>query len=363
MVSLSNHMRLYLFPLILLAALAAAILVPRLSAPVSASPRLLLSGASPVTPAGDKICYSVFPLNSGKNSPYGIIQGPDGNLWFFERLYYASGYAIARITPDGLITDFPIPGYPQRMASGPDGNLWYTSGDGAIGRMTLTGTVTTFTLPVSNTSPFGITTGPDGNLWITEPSANQILRMTPSGTVTGQFGVSGYPGMIIVGPDNALWFTFTQNGKIGRISLSGTVTEFPLPLYPADVTLGPDGNIWFTEFDYSSSKYGKITPSGTITEFNGTGRAGVISSRIITGADGNLWATNIFWGKYRYTLSITRITPTGSQTEFDAGVALSPPSGDIATGSDGKLWVTLYSIVTFDPRILYCLHFLPFVAK
>ncbi len=360
MVSLSNHMRLYLFPLILLAALAAAILAPRLSAPVS---------ASPMTTAGDKICYSVFPLNPGTGSPYGIIQGPDGNIWFFESLS-AGGVAIARITPDGVITDFPIPGRPGRMTSGPDGNLWYTR-DGAIGRMTLAGTVTTFTLPVGSTSPFGITVGPDGNLWFTELSTNQILRMTPSGTVTGQFGVSPSPRMITVGPDSALWFTvgsFPYRGKIGRISLSGAVTEFPLPpeSFPTDVTLGPDGNIWFTEFDYSSGKYGKITPSGTITEF--ASRWGGVPDRIIAGADGNLWVINR--AKYEKR-GITRITPTGSQTDFDTGSpSYSGGSSDITAGSDGKIWSTLYlgdppTITTFDPRTPYCTrtHFLPFVAK
>ncbi len=371
-------MRLYLFPLIPLAALAAAILAPRLNAPVS---------ASPVTPAGDKICYSVFPLNPGTGSPYGIIQGPDGNIWFFESLN-AGGYAIARITPAGVITDFPVPGpgIPRRMTAGPDGNLWYTRGwPGAIGRMTLTGTVTTFTLPVSNTAPFGITTGPDGNLWFTEPSTKQILRMTPSGTVTGQFGVSGSPGMIAVGSDNALWFTeeihFPYTGKIGRISLSGVITEFLLPsseAYPTDVTLGPDGNIWYTKLVYEiyagKDGYGKITPNGTITEFDSQSRVG-IPYRIVAGADGNLWAINMA-GKYRYAVSFTRITLTGYQTEFIASVFYPPPpnwtdSSYLAAGADGKIWATLYldssspRIIAFDPRSVPppSVSYFPFVAR
>ena len=47
---------------------------------------------------------------------------------------------IGRITPSGLIAEFPIPGAKSRpwgIAAGPDGDLWFTDpGKGKIGRIT-----------------------------------------------------------------------------------------------------------------------------------------------------------------------------------------------------------------------------------
>src|SRR5687767_3030047 len=89
-----------------------------------------------------------------------ITQGPDGNLWFTERL----GNKIGRITPDGTITEFPVPtafSEPWEIAAGPDGNLWFTEQFGhKIGRITPEGEITEFPLPrIDNNdqNPVGIT--------------------------------------------------------------------------------------------------------------------------------------------------------------------------------------------------------------
>jgi len=46
-----------------------------------------------------------FPIPSVPGSPLGIAEGPDGNMWFTEQL----PNKIGRITPDGRITEYPIP--------------------------------------------------------------------------------------------------------------------------------------------------------------------------------------------------------------------------------------------------------------
>jgi virginiamycin B lyase len=172
------------------------------------------------------------------------------------------------------------------IAAGPDGNLWFTeTGASKIGRMTTSGIVTEFSLPIhddpgtggpSTSLPAGITAGPDGNLWFTEGQA--VGRITPSGSVT-EFPVpaglvAGSPTGIVAGPDGNLWFTEpnagnTQNiSHVGRITPSGTITEFPVPTLnsgPIGITAGPDGNLWFTES--LVDKIGRITPSGIVTEF------------------------------------------------------------------------------------------------
>jgi hypothetical protein len=103
--------------------------------------------------------------------------GPDGNLWFTE----ASGNRIGRITPLGVITEFPVPTTFSDLSgitAGPDGNLWFTEFSGnKIGRITPSGVITEFPVPFASGGPVGITAGPDGNLWFTEMSGNKIGRV------------------------------------------------------------------------------------------------------------------------------------------------------------------------------------------
>ncbi|HEV2237574.1 MAG TPA: Virginiamycin B lyase, partial [Ktedonobacterales bacterium] len=63
---------------------------------------------------------------------------------------------------------------------GPDGALWFTTPD-AIGRITLSGTITYFPLPMTIGDAQGITSGPDGALWFAEVTGDAIGRLTPSG--------------------------------------------------------------------------------------------------------------------------------------------------------------------------------------
>src|SRR5579859_3901061 len=56
--------------------------------------------------------------------------------------------------------------------------------------------------------PWEITSGPDGNLWFAEFAANQIGRITPTGTVTEYPLPSGIQvEAVITGPDDNLWIT------------------------------------------------------------------------------------------------------------------------------------------------------------
>jgi virginiamycin B lyase len=115
-------------------------------------------------------------------------------------------------------------------------------------------TVTEFSIPPSNNSPFSITVGPDGNVWFTEVRINGtgsgIGRITPGGAIT-DFPGPGSPGGITAGPDGALWFTEIGGNNIGRMTTAGMITkEFAIPTAGAAahrITTGPDGNLWFAE--------------------------------------------------------------------------------------------------------------------
>jgi virginiamycin B lyase len=194
-------------------------------------------------------------------SPVGITTGPDGNVWFTEvllnfTLQHPPG-RIARVTPSGQITEFPltmIGGEPLGITAGPDGNLWFTeTGQGVhnIGRITPSGVITEFALPDPQSGPFAITAGPDGNLWFAD-SNNTIGRITPNGAIT-EFAIptaNSFVQAITAGSDGDLYFTEEFTNKIGRITTSGMISEFTIPTSqssPDGITAGPDGDVWFAE--------------------------------------------------------------------------------------------------------------------
>jgi streptogramin lyase len=267
--------------------------------------------------------------------PNGITAGPDGNLWFTE----VNSAKIGRITPTGAITEFPVPissSAPYGITRGPDGNLWFTElGGNKIGRITPTGALTEFAVPTADSRPNQITAGPDGNLWFTELNGNKVGRITPAGTIT-EFAVpttnSGLNG-ITAGPDGNLWFTEVNTNKVGKITSAGAVTEFTVPTASSGsyrITAGPDGNLWFTE--YAGNKVGRITPAGAITEFP-VPTAGSSPYGITAGPDGNLWFTEAVGNK------LGRIAPAGAITEFAVPTPNSYSLG-ITAGPDSNLWFT-----------------------
>ena len=92
---------------------------------------------------------TLFPLTAG-SSPFALCAGPDGNVWFTE----GGTNKIGRITPAGVITEFPVPtagANPQYITTGPDGNLWFTENAARVGRITPSGTVTEYAVAIGKT--------------------------------------------------------------------------------------------------------------------------------------------------------------------------------------------------------------------
>jgi virginiamycin B lyase len=276
--------------------------------------------------------FSEYPIPSPNAQANGITRGPDGALWFTEI------NQIGRITTTGSITEFTIPivgaiNFPFDITAGPDGALWFTENTtNKIGRITTTGSITLYPVPTAG-DVLGIATGPDGALWFTEEGANKIGRITTSGTIT-EYAVptpNSEPYLIAAGPDGALWFTEYSANKIGHITTGGSVTEYAVPTpnsTPTGITVGPDGALWFTE--EGANKIGRIVTSGSITEFSGA-----CEPRSITrGPDGALWFTEV--GSCN---RIGRITTNGSISEFSIPTPGSGPFG-ITAGPDGALWFT-----------------------
>lgn len=209
---------------------------------------------------------TTFPLAKGTHPMY-IASGADGNLWFS-----AGNNRIGRISTAGFFADFPAVGFPGKIARGPDGAVWYLDRvNYRLSRVAPDGTIAQFN--IGNDSLVDLIAGPDANLWIADYTASSVLKFSPSTRqVIAKYpaGPQGYAGdRLVVGPDGNIWFT--HGDAIVRMKLDGTVTSFPASpnSFPFSLTVGGDGNLWFGE--YSSQRLGQLViPKGggqpTITE-------------------------------------------------------------------------------------------------
>ena len=204
------------------------------------------------------VSITEFPAPTASSQPFWIAAGPDGNLWFTERL----NDKIGEINPTThAIAEFPVPtanALPDEITAGPDGNLWFAERVGKIGMINpATHAITEFPVPTAKALPEVISVGPDGNLWFIEADADKIGMINPTTHAIAEFSVptasAGLTG-ITAGPDGNLWFT-EQVGKIGMINpATHAITEFSIPTSnkhtspsPWGITTGPDGNLWFAD--------------------------------------------------------------------------------------------------------------------
>jgi virginiamycin B lyase len=294
----------------------------------------------------DAVQRRSFPIPSSDSQPISITLGPDGNFWFTEQ----NRSQVARITPDGVITEFRTPtfSFPIGITAGPDGNIWFSEGAaGAVGQIafiTPDGQIEEIVFSSSTAAAGGIVTGPDGNIWFTDLIGNKIWRLElPSRNVTS-FPIptpDSFPNDITVGGDGNLWFTEGSGGKIGRITTSGIITEFGSGLsLPFSITDGPDGNVWFTQ--RFTQQIGKITPTGDFTFYTIPETA----EQITRGPDSSLLFTNFGGNK------VAKITTDGIVTESPE-IPNSGPTG-IVKGSSRQVW-----FLGYGSNRVYRLTFVP----
>jgi streptogramin lyase len=234
-----------------------------------------------ITPSG---AVTEFAIRGSYGSPNGIVTGPDGNLWFTLE----TG-AIARMDPGTHgVTEFPTGFFgPDSITVGPDGNLWFTGLDtDTVWRITTDGTITPFTIPGFYQHAF-ITSGPDDNLWFTEIDVSgTIWRLTTDGAATRFTGVGGQPEGITAGPDGSLWFT--AGDVVGKITTTGVITEYLIP-WPYSFALGitpdPSGYLWFAD---GTERIGRVDLLGNIVSIRTPTRQSHPEG-IVRATDGRLW--------------------------------------------------------------------------
>src|SRR5574341_1269145 len=211
------------------------------------------------------ITLDEYVIPTSNSSPFQIIVGPDRNLWFTE---FAAG-KIGRITTGGAITEFSLStpfSNAGWIAAGPDGHVWFTVDHPdrihRIGRITPGGTITEFDLPNPGESPYSLIAGKDGNLWYAV-AGKKIGKISTSGLVTE------YP--LPVGDLNQISeITTDAEGNIvfiqlrsqppplqseyflGKLTPNGVFTESSLgklDLFSiTDLGVGPDGFLWYSTF-------------------------------------------------------------------------------------------------------------------
>lgn len=324
--------------------------------PKQQSEQAFVTTTPPATPTreGDIL---VYPDAKG-SSPVGITEGPDGAMWYANAS--ASTYSIGRITASGTITHYNAAAglvRPFGIVAGPEGALWFT-GSGSIGRLTTAGGATPFTFFTGTCigSPDWIAAGPEGALWFTTglAGAGAIGRITASGMLTTYSAPSIYaPAGITAGPDGALWFVNSASkadpaaGSIGRITTAGVVGNYALPgiTHLSGITAGPGGTLWFTGIDpqQAESVY-KMTTSGAVTEYVNPGFGQVGGSYlgngggIVQGPDGAMWFTD--YGGSQSAIIGSLSAATGAFTPYDTpGFVIA--ANEIASGPGNALWFTM----------------------
>jgi len=211
------------------------------------------SSATPLT-VTQTYSLSVIHLTSfpdpNSGAPFGIVVGPDGNLWFTQQ---------AQVGMDNLHN--PIFGLESLSTAGSFNN-----------ETKLTTQVPNASGSLANPSPQSITVGPDGSFWMTDTSNSAIVaaKSGAPGAVISLHTASATPvslsptGIASGGSEGGVWFSAVQGaapgiGIIGRIDPAnpGSPTLYTIPQssipqrssYPTGIVQNPrDGNaIWFMD--------------------------------------------------------------------------------------------------------------------
>ena len=149
----------------------------------------------------------------------------------------------------------------------------------AIGRITTSGSVSTYSGYDIGDDPGSITAGPDGALWF-DGYSNAVVRITTSGTRSLYYAPGVEVDGITTGPDGALWFTNSDNA-IGRV----TVPHPELASFrPTSGVVGTSVTITGTALEGAGSVtiggIGAVTSEDTATKIKFTIPSGAQSGKI-----------------------------------------------------------------------------------
>lgn len=297
-----------------------------------------------------QLSLSQLSQHSLPHDPKAIVAGPDGNMW----ITFPSANAIGRMTSSGTLTTFVQPsdgsGGPMEITAGTDGKLWFTTANGRTRGISTSGT---FTDAFIGGGSRGIAWGGDGRVWWHHATAMLSKWVPGAASVESTYDL-GYANRevnaIAAAADGVWWGSKGKN--IGRVTYAGLSEQWPfLPFgpWPYDmVTVGDE--IWFTAFN--ENQVGRMTVDGTTTLYD-VPNYDPRPDAITAGPDGAVWFTQ--------SGGVGRIDPaTGTITQFPVPREVGTPH-DIAAGADGNLWLTAMgnSILRLTPAGDYTVFPLP----
>lgn len=281
--------------------------------------------------------YDITPYSipSGEQQAYYIASSADGNIWFVER----QNNQLSKIDAiTGEITEHAVPGIGADcggLASGPSNSMWFIKGSTSkMGRWDIaTNTETDFDLPdLGGGCYFGLIAGPDGNMWFAHESG-KVGKITPSGTVTTYDAPDDGAGMqLTVGPDNNIWFSNPVANSLVKITTSGTTSSYPLPDGMSGgfgTVTGADDNIWVSTLDNKVARFNIGTEQFDVFDTPD----GSYPMLLALGGDGNVWFGSAGGQGFG------RISQSGAVTMFNLPDSETPvPIFTLATGSYGNIF-------------------------
>ena len=172
---------------------------------------------------------------------------------------FSSALAAA---PDGLVTEYPLPGSPFHVAVQDAGHIWVTlPAQNAIARLAVTApgvySVLTYELPTLSSHPHDIVYAA-GSVWVSEYAGNKIARFNPVAGTWTEYTIptlaSGPTGLtVLAGEPIQVWFCEQTGNKLGLLTITSAgasqFAEFPLPWSGAgmeNIAATSSNNVWFT---------------------------------------------------------------------------------------------------------------------
>ena len=286
----------------------------------------------------------------------GIIEGPDGWVWFTS----PGTDRVGRIDPaTGAIDTFTDPGGelrgPANIIPGADGKLWFSCPTtDLVGRIDPAApdpqaTLTTFTAPGLR-NPVAIKSAADGRIWVSLRAADSLAAIDPraddpgSSTLVVTHPAIDLPAAIFPTGDR-LWFTNTGSPGIGSLDPTaddpaGTVSVFTPPGEPALRAWAQDraGRLWIsTRNPGGIARFDPADPLGSWRHVTGPDFAAPDGNAL--GADDGIWAVD------SERNALLRIDTESGDTETILDPTIGAPF-DLKPGPGRTLWFTNRSTPT-----------------
>ena len=209
-------------------------------------------------------------LLASVNVPEGIVFDTNGNLYVAE--YYQN--AIAKITPDGQVTNFATAGLssPVGLALDTNGNIYAANyGNNTITKYNPAGQESLF---ASNglSEPYGLAIDGGGNLFVANFGNNTITKYTPAGSESLFASASlSNPEGLAFNTNGTLFAANAGNNTIVSLNANGQPTQF------ADASAGVNDPVGLA-FDRNGDLFVVNYSSPSVEEFFAGGGHAVFAS-------------------------------------------------------------------------------------